>query len=212
MLIDFHTHKNYTDSTIFIRSYMIGQTPDINHFFTIGLHPWQVQDFDIHEALKIIENLCTQPNCLAIGEIGLDKARQNFDLQYKTFIAQILLAEKIRKPIVIHAVRTYNEIIALRKKYSKTPWAIHGFIGNKQTAFQLIDKNIYLSFGKKLINPPAKLEQAFIAVPYDKIFFETDTWQAHVRQIYIAAGKLAGFDFKTQIQKNFEQFFNRQIT
>ncbi len=212
MLIDFHTHKTYTDNTVFVRSYMIGQSPDLDHFFTIGLHPWQINDFNIDNALKIIENFCTQPNCLAIGEIGLDKTRQNFDLQYQNFIAQILLAEKINKPVVIHAVRSYNEILTLRKKYNKTMWAIHGFTGNKQTAFQLIDKNIYLSFGKKLVNPPAKLEQAFKSVPYDKIFLETDVYQGHVKEIYAAARNLAAFNFEPQILKNFEQFFNRQIS
>ncbi len=208
MLIDFHTHKTYSDNTTFVRSFMIDQTPDENRFFTIGLHPWQVADFNLDKALKIIENFCTHDNCIAIGEIGLDKTRKFFDLQYKAFIAQVLLAEKLNKPVVIHAVRSYNEILSLRKKYTKTLWAIHGFIGNKQTAFQLIDKNIYLSFGKALLNPSPKLQQAFKAVPYDKIFLETDVWKGHIEQIYAAAENMINYDFESQITLNFAKFAN----
>ncbi len=207
MFIDFHTHKTYIDHTKFVRSLMIDELPEPpEYFFTIGLHPWFASQYNIKQALWIIELFCKSNNCIAIGEIGLDKTKQNFDIQEKNFIAQLDLAQSLNKPVVIHSVRTYDKILSLRKKYKLTPWAIHGFNGNKNTALQLISKDIFLSFGHNLLHPSQKLLQAFVSTPTNKIFLETDIQKIHIKNIYSQAQAILNQDIEQQIQKNFQLF------
>ncbi len=213
MLIDFHTHKSYNDKTLFVRSYMINETPKIpNHLFTIGLHPWFASNLDIQYALSTIETFCKSKNCIAIGEIGLDKTRNNFDAQLKTFLEQLELAQSISKPVVIHTVHSYELILAFRKQYKLTPWAIHGFNGNKTTALQLVKKDIFLSFGYNILKPSQKVYQAFISTPIDKIFLETDTREIHIKDIYDKAQKYMNKSLEQQTQLNFSTFTNKKQT
>ena len=56
-------------------------------------------------------------SCLALGECGLDKKVQTpLDLQQEVFERQLTLAEKYKKPVIIHCVAAFQELIAIKKK------------------------------------------------------------------------------------------------
>lgn len=60
------------------------------------------------------------------------------------------LSETLRKPLILHIVKSFPEIIALRKQWKPTqPWIIHGFRGKPQLARELLAHGFHLSYGKK---------------------------------------------------------------
>ncbi|WP_395056444.1 TatD family hydrolase, partial [Flavobacterium sp.] len=86
-------------------------------FYSVGIHPWFIDEERLESDFQIIESKLQEKNCLAIGECGLDKRIEiAFDLQQTVFEKQLLLAEKYQKPVVIHCVVAFQEVIAIKKK------------------------------------------------------------------------------------------------
>ena len=96
---------------------------------SVGLHPWFLTKENAETDFKKLTQLVDNQNIVAIGECGLDKLRgESLDFQTTIFTKQIQLAESIQKPVIIHCVRAFNEVIALKKKLKPTvPMIIHGF-------------------------------------------------------------------------------------
>jgi TatD DNase family protein len=157
-------------------------------FYSIGIHPWYSNENRLESDLQIIESKLQEANCLALGECGLDKRIEvPFELQQIVFEKQLLLAQKYNKPIVIHCVAAFQEVIAIKKQLKVTvPMIIHGFSKNKQVAKELIDNGFYLSFGKYLLRNP-ELESVFITIPNNQFFLETDTVEEGIEEVYALA-------------------------
>jgi TatD DNase family protein len=110
-------------------------------------------------------------------------------LQQMVFEKQLALAEKFRKPVVIHCVAAFQEVIVIKKKMAiSVPMIIHGFSKNKETAEQLIANGFYLSFGKYLLRNP-ELELVFKSIPKERLFLETDTIEEGIAAVYELAAK-----------------------
>ncbi|GAA6770310.1 TatD family hydrolase [Flavobacterium sp. CGRL2] len=154
---NFHTHQftNQADVLELVNQYPKEFDASIA-FYSIGIHPWYIEENRIDADLKIIEEKLQTENCLAIGECGLDKRIDiPLELQILVFEQQLALAEKFKKPVVIHCVAAFQEVIEIRKRLKITvPMIIHGFSKNKQVAEQLITAGFYLSFGKYLLKNP----------------------------------------------------------
>ena len=159
-------------------------------YYSIGIHPWRINEANIENELAIIESKLNSEKCLAVGECGLDKKIEiDFDLQMKVFEMQLQLAEKYKKPVVIHCVGAFQELIAIKKRFNiSVPLIIHGFSKKAQTAQQLIENGFYLSFGKNLLRNP-QLEAVFQSIPNDRFFLETDAIKEGIEQVYILAAK-----------------------
>ncbi|MGI6718362.1 MAG: TatD family hydrolase [Bacteroidales bacterium] len=187
---DIHTHHDYTDKT-YVKSLRLNQILDNlecelddssnkkNKFLSLGIHPWDlsnnVTETEINQALSIIESVIKNEKIFGIGECGLDKLI-DISLEYQKiiFVKQIKLSIKYDKPLIIHSVKTNNEIIELKKEFkANNLWILHGYMGNVITAKQLIKHNIYIS-----INNAKPLTKNNIEVinNIDKkfIFFESD--------------------------------------
>ncbi len=120
------------------------------------------------------------PSVIALGEAGLDKSIDApLSLQTEVFTEQVKLSEAFRKPLVIHCVKAWDELLAVKKDLNpQMPWVIHGFRGNDILAEQLIRKGLYLSFGMKF-NPKALR----IAWP-DYVLPETDEADIAIEEVY----------------------------
>jgi len=210
--IDIHTHSKNTNHFA-LYNVLANEIPnDITEIpnFSIGLHPWYVTE-DFKKYISELEHYIRMENCLAIGEIGLDRVQKgNWDLQLQAFAQQIKLAQKYRKPVIIHAVKSYSDILEFRKKSDLSlAWIIHEFSGNQFQANSLLEKNCYLSFGHFLLNS-SKLQQFFRLVDLSKVFFETDESTISVEKIYLKAAVLKNISMETlieQIQFNFNEVF-----
>ena len=131
----------------------------------------------------------------AIGECGLDRAcDSDFELQREVFIKQIELSEQYQKPMIIHAVRSYPDIISIRKETkSKQFWIIHGFNGNEHSAEQLLRHDgIYLSLGDVLFKNEKRAELLLDIIPSDRLFLETDIAERSIVEVYEKASLLSG--------------------
>jgi len=179
--------------------------------YSIGIHPWYIVEDRIDADLEIIEIKLKDKKCLAVGECGLDKRIViPMALQQMVFEKQLALAEKYRKPVVIHCVAAFQEVIAIKKKMNiSVPMIIHGFSKNKETAEQLIVNGFYISFGKYLLRNP-DLEMVFKCIPKERLFLETDTIEEVIAAVYELAAKYRNIEIEemaTIICANFDSVF-----
>jgi TatD DNase family protein len=210
--INIHTHSSVKNSNVLE---IVNQYPNSfdasTAYFSVGIHPWYIDEASWQQELRIIEEKLQLPNCLALGECGLDKRREiPLELQLKVFEAQLLLAEKHNKPVVIHCVAAFQELIAIKQTLNITvPLVIHGYSKNEQLAQQLLNQGFYLSFGKYLIKNP-ELESVFKGMPDDRFFLETDTIEEGIEEVYALAAKYKNRDvvsLRQLITNNFNTVF-----
>lgn len=205
---DAHTHKKYVeDDIVFIRNAFhhlnFNQLNKINYKFSVGIHPWDVhRNFEV--SLAQIHAIALHENCLAIGECGLDYfIKTDKELQAKVFIQHIELAESLRKPLIIHCVRAYHDLIPLVKSCT-VPVVLHQYAGNVDITKSLMFENIFYSFGKQLFRENFNTD-IFEIIPIEKILFETDTMPIHIEDVYMKAATVLDIEFevlKDQINNN----------
>ncbi|MBF7091366.1 TatD family hydrolase [Flavobacterium sp. ALJ2] len=212
--INFHTHKSADRQDVLdIVNQYPNEFDESIAFYSIGIHPWYIVKERIEADLEIINQKLIAKNCLALGECGLDKRTEvPFELQAAVFERQLLLAQKHQKPVVVHCVAAFQEVIALKKKLNITvPMIIHGFAKNEQVAKQLLDNGFYLSFGKYLIKNP-HLEIVFKSIPNNRFFLETDIIDETIEIVYALAAKYKNItvdELRQVITSNYKTVFNK---
>lgn len=149
-------------------------------FPSVGLHPWHLTESHLEERLQQLQREAACPEIIAIGEAGLDKLCSTpFPLQLEAFRRVIRIADEVGKPLVVHCVKSVNELLALKKECSpRNAWIVHGFRGKPETATQLQRKGICLSFGEKFNVESLK------ATSPERIFLETDDSDMPIETIY----------------------------
>ena len=216
--VDIHTHTTKTgDNLIQIVNLDIQRDVPELGYFSYGIHPWALDntEFQSEKALQTLEEKLKLPQVLALGEAGLDKMHKaSFEQQIELFERQIELSEALQKPMILHDVRSHNEIIALQKKHrAKQHWVVHGFSGTEQDIKQLIGQGIFLSVGESLLHPERKIYKSFKFIDLDYLFIETDMAEIGVEKVYETAAKLLETDIVTiqkQIFTNFARLFGRE--
>ena len=169
-ILDIHTHLLPPVPGTALVCIGCGPIPqESGHYFSAGLHPWDVTGND-DESFRNLELILSNAGVLALGECGLDTLRgPSHELQEQAFIRQVELSERFCKPMILHVVRDFDTVIRLRKQLKPTmPWLIHGFRGVLKQMTQLYNQGILVSFG--LNHNPDSLKQ----VPADRLFLETD--------------------------------------
>jgi TatD DNase family protein len=212
--VNLHTHL-YTNSDSILE--IVNQYPnefieDIPHY-SIGIHPWYISDERVNEDLNFIKNKLQLKECIALGECGLDKRiEKKMDLQIHVFESQLSLLNEIPKPVILHCVAAFDEVISCKKNSGlPSPYIIHGFSKNIPLAKQLLNQDFYLSFGKYLLRNP-EMELVFKYVPNDKIFLETDTISESLEEVYTFAAKCKNISvdkMKEIVWNNYQSVFNK---
>lgn len=203
---DFHTH-NQTSFGIIQVDEIDKFSPLPNHFYSIGIHPWYLNNIFDKIEFQLNKN---GKQILAIGECGIDKLiNTTVEKQIEYLIPQIELSEKYELPIILHIVKAFDEIIQLKKQLNpKQKWIIHGFNNYKQTK-KLLDSDFYLSFGYSLLNN-TNLQNEFITIPNNRFFLETDNKDVEIEKIYTFAAELK--NISTQELKNIIEFNLKTVT
>ncbi|MDP3435426.1 MAG: TatD family hydrolase, partial [Bacteroidota bacterium] len=190
--IDIHTHQVKSEVSIRILNIFAQDLPFLNDksYYSAGLHPWHIGLSDPEECLEAIELATGQKNMLAVGECGLDRlVSVDFAMQKFYFRKQIEIAKNHSKPLIIHCVRAFPELMKIKKETrSDIPWIIHGFHGNHQTALQLLRHNFYFSVGEKLLSDQRK-KDILKLLPADRLFLETDDGNTSISGIYSLAAQ-----------------------
>lgn len=130
-------------------------------------------------------------------------------MQTEVLEAHIHLANQHQKPLILHLVKTYSDMLSLAKGIH-IPWIVHGFKGNYISAKNLIDKGACLSFGPRLMLEK-ELQNLFKQLPLNQIYLETDTKPVLIDSVYTFAAELlekSTDELENIIQENFERDFS----
>lgn len=143
-------------------------------YSTIGIHPLYTEDQNVDALYPLTE----MDKIVAIGEIGLDSLKYNFIEQKRYFIKQILMANELHLPVVIHANNTNKKIIEIFETVVKPRYGcvFHCFQPDLEDLNYLVKHGYYISFAGRITYKNAKksIEVAKM-VPNDLILVETDS-------------------------------------
>lgn len=211
--IDLHTHQVKKTESIQVLNVFAQDLPlvETNYLFSAGLHPWHIEKVNPEECFQAIDRAATQKNMLAVGECGLDRSiKTDFAFQEQCFKQQIRIAEEHSKPLIIHCVHAYSDLLKLKKESkSGVPWIIHDYRGNLETTVNLIKHNFYFSVGERLLKDESK-HAIFRSIPLERLFLETDESKSPITEIYSMTARVLKLDENelTQIiAQNFASVF-----
>lgn len=196
--INAHTHfKPGSPDEFIIRNGYLTRSAEhfssLGYYVSAGLHPWHLNKMSVNECGDKLIELASNTHVLAIGEIGIDKAIETpLKTQLDYFDAQLNIARAFQKPVIIHAVKSYNDLMPFLKK-TKVPFIFHGFTGNEQQAKELLKYNCKLSFGKGVFDE--KTQRVLNSIPNDAFLLETDAAGAlSIKDIYKKVAEIKALD------------------
>lgn len=195
IFLDIHTHKTEQEQgVISIQSLSLNESTFLampkTKPISIGIHPWYGKLEDLPKNMKYLNVLARQDNVKLIGECGLDKLKgETIESQLQMLEAQITLAEALRKPLILHCVKAFDELIALKNRlHPKVPMVIHGFNKKHEMGQQLVNQGFYLSFGAAVLKSE---EGASALEKIDHPFFlETDEAEVDIKEIYTKVAEI----------------------
>lgn len=209
--INLHTHYLNDDKNISIYNnrFLFDKELKTDCLFSIGIHPYDI-DLVNENSFKELETFLNHKNCKAIGECGLDKLK-NSDLntQKEVLHKQLELALTYNKPVIIHCVKAYDELIEICNPFlNKIKLIIHGFNKSEELALQLISKGFYLSLNHTIFN---KENFNFSLLPINQLFLETDDYTlVSISDVYKMASvklNLNESELKEKLYSNFSLLF-----
>lgn len=160
--------------------------------YTVGAHPWFLTPDNHLTLMARVRDFSVHPGVIAIGESGFDRLKgAPSELQKEVFIEHAEIAESLGMPLIIHCVRAYDEVLAMKKSMRpKVPWLLHGFRGKPELVQQLTSKGILLSAWVEWAIRPLSAE-SLRAIPEDMLFLETDGFDIGIEPVYkVVAGHI----------------------
>lgn len=144
-------------------------------YAAVGIHPENISENSCEE-LSEIKKLADNKKVVAIGETGLDyywddtKKQQQKDI----FIKQIIMANELSLPVIIHDREAHADTLEILKEY-KPKGVLHCYSGSAEMAKEVLKLGMYIGFGGSLTFKNArKTVEVAETVPLDRILFETD--------------------------------------
>ena len=146
-------------------------------YAAVGFHPEELSRYQPGD-LEAIEALARHPRCVAIGEIGLDyywddsrKAEQK-----ELFKAQIELALKLDKPVIVHDREAHGDSMEIISAYPGLRGVFHCYSGSAEMARELLKRGWYLGFDGPITYKNArKAVEVLELCPIDRVLIETDS-------------------------------------
>jgi TatD DNase family protein len=199
-----HTSKN-PDWEIFSACF----DDHLTNFHSIGVHPWEIE---ASESEKIEDELLLHltNKTVAIGEIGLDRLKgPDLALQQAVFEKQIDFSEKVALPVILHCVKGWNELIAVkRKKNPKQTWIYHGF--NKVNLLEeVLKEKVVISIGTAIL-ANEKLQNVVAQIPNDMLLLESDDSDLPIEKVYEKVAEIKGITLvllREIIEQNCKRIF-----
>lgn len=146
-------------------------------YAAVGVHPEELRNYQPGD-LEIIESLAAHPKCVAIGEIGLDYYWDDSrkDEQKQLFRAQLELALRLDKPVIIHDREAHGDCMEIVADYPALRGVFHCYSGSAEMAKELLKKGWYLGFdGPVTYKNARKALEVLEICPTERILTETDS-------------------------------------
>lgn len=151
-----------------------------NVYFCAGFHPSELNKYTDGD-LEKIKTLCTHEKCVAVGEIGLDYHFEDNppdEVQRIMFLQQLLLADELGLPVVIHSRDAAQETLLMlerNKDLLKKGGLMHCYSYSPEMAERFLSLGLYFSFGGPCTFKNAKKVQDSVQrIPAPRILSETD--------------------------------------
>ena len=203
---DFHHHDADRKSGIYNLKFN-EEIPEI--FFSAGIHPKSLSD-GLEKQLIWLQEISVAENCVAIGECGLDGLIDvDEESQEKAFQAQIEIANSVKKPLIIHCVKRFSQLLKFRKM-SKVPMIVHGFNKRKTIGDDLLKNGLCLSFGKSVLYN-VNLQDFVKHLPIENLFLETDSADFEIKELYQKVADLRNMRLEDLSKKIKNNLKNLQI-
>jgi TatD DNase family protein len=147
-------------------------------YASVGVHPHDAVTVD-EPTLDAIESLSAHPKVLSWGEMGLDFYYDNSprEVQIEAFRAQMMRAQNLDLPIVIHTRDAEPETLEVLKAFPiKRGGHIHCFTGTNGMAQELLELGFHIGFTGIITFKSAKALREVVAnVPLERLLIETDS-------------------------------------
>ncbi len=205
---DIHTHRMPAEQTApAVISVDVGEPfePQPGRMYAVGIHPWHADE----ERLPLLRRRAVHPQVVMIGEAGLDRlVGSPMKRQMALFETQAELAEAVGKPMIIHCVRAWGELLDVRKRLRPAqPWVVHGFRGKGALAEQLLRAGLSLSFGAR-----HRTEAVRAAWAAKRLFVETDDEAIDIADVYASVAASVGVPVEVlahDVMSHFEVLIER---
>ncbi len=201
-LFNLHTHQ-VTKNGIFNAELSL-----YNDHCSCGLHPWDIKD-GWEEQMSYLQKLVYSDHVVAVGETGLDKLSEvDWELQLIVFRKHLEIANEVNKPMIIHCVKAYNEL--LRELSGNHQIVVfHDFNKGKGLLSQLLrQQKIFVSVGKAIIRD--HFREVIKEIPISRLFIETDDTDLNLEDLYHQVAAIKNVTLQhlvDQIDKNKRQVF-----
>lgn len=209
MFLDAHTHLDINPRYSILNNQEISQ---LERPFSVGIHPRDVLSVKVD--LVQFGSSLKSPNCLALGEAGLDKIlRIPIQKQLDVFELQVYLSEKFKIPVILHCVKAWNEIQKLRTRMKpRQKWVFHGFRKVALVDSVLEDENMLIGIGTAVLWDK-KLQEALSKIPLNRMLLETDDDTKHtIEEVYECVAQLKNISLQAlqnQLLLNFKNTFQK---
>lgn len=143
-------------------------------YSSIGIHPLYTENQKIDDLLKI----AITDKVVAIGEIGLDSSKPNYNEQRNYLISQIYIANSLHLPVIIHSNNSNHEVIKIFESVVKPQYGcvFHCFQPELDILKYLIDNGYYISFAGRITYKTAKKSIEIAKIVPDELYLvETDS-------------------------------------
>lgn len=211
--IDLHTHQPGKPGVRSLQNIFLSDIENSpgkkDQLLSVGLHPWKVrgnEDLDLlYQRLKFAAGY---QQVVALGEAGLDKSiEMPLEKQEAVFRLHIRVSEELHKPLILHCVRAYQEMLLLRKNLGAAqPWIFHGFSGSAQLARQCLKAGCLLSFGPAILKDHNRSVHSLISLGIDEFFLETDDSGLDIEELYQRAALLKQTTVEVLLERISERF------
>ena len=145
-------------------------------FPTAGIHPHDAEAFGEPERAEL-ERLCSQPECVAVGETGLDYFKEFSPraAQQVGFRFQIELARRLDKALIVHSRDAHPDTAALIAEQPGVRGVMHCYTMGPEELPAYLELGFMISFSGVVTYPKndANREAARLC-PEDRLLVETD--------------------------------------
>ncbi len=147
-----------------------------NLFPTAGVHPHDAGSASAEDRLGI-EELTGRPECVGVGETGLDWFRNLSPRgdQIENFLWHLDLARRLDKPVVIHCRDAHQDTAACLRQFPGVRGVMHCYTMGPEELEPYLEAGLCISFSGVVTYPKNGENRAAAArVPSERLLVETD--------------------------------------